>query len=1007
MPGDQISVPPNFRSTGCSAAKISRTPLASWACFSVLLCVLCSPLASAAQYTAHLWTADDGLPQGAFRGIAQSSDGYLWISTLDGLARFDGIRFVLFNRGNSAGIESSQFTALRKGVGDALWLVSEASITRYNHGSFETIYNPRKEYNSAVYGMLGDASGHIWVQLKDRVLQWDESARHFVDITPPNMRVIYHAISWENSAAWGYDSKCLYVFQKGHFQKYPLPEWIPRDGMKAAAADSEGTLWIEMLDGKYISMHDGDFSRHSGNVVIPYKDGQGNTWQIHLGPHLTRFVSYTSSGGDASLQFSLLFEDREGTMWFAMDGRGLYQMKKQLVRTLSTGEGIASTDVYSLLQDRAGGMWIGTWPGLTHSGKGVFTKHTTTTSLGNELVTALFEDNVGNLWIGTHGGVRVITKGKLRTPPPGLSTPEHRVIQAIYQDREGPLWFGTNGGLVSYRDGKSRLYGEKDGLPTRNIYVIMESASGSLWIGGYSCLAKYDKGHFTIWGKHEGFSNTAIWALHEDLDGVMWIGTYDNGLFRLDRDKINRISTQNGLFNNGVFQILEDKRANFWISCHRGIYRVRKQDLNQVAAGKVSTITSVAYGKPDGMLNIECNGGISPAGIKARTGIMWFPTQDGVATIDPDQVSPSPPVPQVVIESVVIDQVQVPATDPVRMAPDQHSLEIDYTAPSFINSNGISFRYKLVGAESTWTDVGTRRRSYFSHLQPGKYTLQVIAANSDGVWNPQARDLTILVLAPFYRTPWFLAALLLLTALLIMLMWKRRLSQLRLAETQQRAFSQQLIASQENERKRIAAEIHDTLGQRLVVINNLALMSLRSKRERPNDKEDLDPMEEITGEARLALEETRQIAHNLRPFQLDRLGLAKAIEALARKASNAGGFQATVEIGDVDKVFPEELRINFYRIVQEALNNIMKHADATGVIIRVVRLPKRVTLTIQDNGRGYTAETRVQLEGQGGFGMTGMAERATLLGGTITTQSELNQGTTVTVEFVLDGKTAE
>jgi signal transduction histidine kinase len=685
-----------------------------------------------------------------------------------------------------------------------------------------------------------------------------------------------------------------------------------------------------------------------------------------------------------------------------MDGVGLYQMQKQQVRTLSTKEGLAATDIYSILQDRAGGIWIGAWPGLTHYDKGVFTNYGTEDGLPGDLINAVLEDRAGNLWIGSHGGLRIMANGKIHAPPVGLSLPEHAVVQAIYEDRDGTLWFGTNGGLVSYRDGKSRLYGAKEGLPTRDINVITQSASGSLWVGGYHCLAKYEDGHFALWDPNDVVASGSVRALYEDLEGILWIGTYDNGLFRLEKGKMSRFSTRNGLFDNGAFQILEDNRGSFWIGCNRGIYRVKKQELNDVAAGKLAIISSVAYGKHDGMLNIECNGGVSPSGARTRAGSLWFPTQNGVAIVDPDSVTPSPPVPPVVIESVTIDQVPSSDLSSVRMQPDQHSLEIDYTAPSFIKSDQISFRYRLVGADSTWTDAGTRRRLYFARLQPGKYNLQIIAANSDGIWNPQTRDLSIRVMAPFYETPSFFATLLLLAAILIVLMWRRRVSQLTRAETQQRTFSQQLIASQEGERKRIAAELHDTLGQRLIVINNLALMSLSSKRESPKHIDDLDSMGEISAEALLALDETRQISYNLRPFQLDRLGLTKAIEALAHKASNAGRFKVTVEIGDIDKVFPEELRINFYRIIQEALNNIMKHADATCVMIQIVRLPKCVTLTVQDNGRGYTAENRGQLAGQGGFGTTGMAERATLLGGTITTQSDLNQGTTVTGEFALN-----
>ncbi len=238
-------------------------------------------------------------------------------------------------------------------------------------------------------------------------------------------------------------------------------------------------------------------------------------------------------------------------------------------------------------------------------------------------------------------------------------------------------------------------------------------------------------------------------ALYQDREGVLWIGTYDGGLARLEDGRLTRYTIKEGLFNNGVFQILEDARGNFWMSSNRGIYRVRKQELNEVAARKRSAITSVAYGKSDGMLNAECNGGAWPAGIKARDGKLWFPTQDGVAVIDPETISANPQPPPVVIESFLLDRAAVAFDRPVRISPGQESLEIAYTALSFINSEQLKFKYRLAGLDRDWIEADTRRTAYYSHVPPGDYVFQVIAANSDGVWNTEGQSLRIVVVPPF------------------------------------------------------------------------------------------------------------------------------------------------------------------------------------------------------------------------------------------------------------------
>jgi len=230
-------------------------------------------------------------------------------------------------------------------------------------------------------------------------------------------------------------------------------------------------------------------------------------------------------------------------------------------------------------------------------------------------------------------------------------------------------------------------------------------------------------------------------------------------------------------------------------------------------------------------------------------------------------------------------------------------------------------------------------------------------------------------------------------------------SQLQQEQAAQQAFSRQLIASQEAERKRIAAEMHDSIGQSLVVIKNLALFLFRSKRDAVTAEADAQTINEISAEASAAIEETRAISYNLRPFQLDRLGLTKAIEAMIRTTGTASGIHFTSDLDNIDDLFAEELRINFYRIVQESLGNIMKHSQATEVVIRLKRRPENVILTIEDNGRGFTLGERVSQSPNSGFGLTGMTERASLLGGEFKIRSAQSRGTTVTVEIPLkDGR---
>jgi signal transduction histidine kinase len=396
------------------------------------------------------------------------------------------------------------------------------------------------------------------------------------------------------------------------------------------------------------------------------------------------------------------------------------------------------------------------------------------------------------------------------------------------------------------------------------------------------------------------------------------------------------------------------------------------------------------------MISSECNGGVMPGGVKTRDGRLWFPTRDGVSVIEPGGIAQDRVAPAVMIESSTVDNVIKPLDGPLRIPPGRPNVEISYTSPNFIHAAQTKFKYKLDGLDTDWVVAGDRRVAYYSHLPPGDYLFHVIAGNSNGIWNQEGKTLAITVMAPFYETWWFRLLLLLALASLVATAWRYRVAKLEQAQAQQQAFSQQLIASQEAERKRIAAEMHDSLGQRLVVMKNLAMLLLRAKKE----EQERQILSEISSEASSAIEETRTISYNLRPFQLDRLGLTKALEAMIRTSASASGIHVKAELDDIDDFFPEELRINAYRIVQESLGNIMKHAQATEVIVRARRSAEGMMLTIEDNGRGFNQAERSAPASGSGFGLTGIGERARLLHGDLKIRSTPGCGTVVAVDFL-------
>jgi ligand-binding sensor domain-containing protein len=349
--------------------------------------------------------------------------------------------------------------------------------------------------------------------------------------------------------------------------------------------------------------------------------------------------------------------DREGNLSLGTLHNGLYRLRKQVVVNYGTAQGLTKTEIYPIYEDRTGTVWIGSTGGLYRYQDGRFTPYPQSPPPADNLIHSLFGDRAGRVWAN---GRQLVVDGHLdRGLAAEILPPEMGNCWAMYEDQEGAFWFGTDRGVMRYKDGVRTHFTTKDGLAGDDTKVIIGDVAGGLWLGSYGGLTHFKDGRFTAWTESDVLPGNTVRALKQDADGALWIGTYYSGLGRFKDGKFARYSTKGGLFDNGVFQILEDDFGWVWMSCNRGIYRVRKQELDDFAEGKISTVTSVAFGKSDGMDNVECNGGRWPAGIKARDGKLWFPTMGGVAVIDPATVTTNAQPPPIVIEAARIDNQPV------------------------------------------------------------------------------------------------------------------------------------------------------------------------------------------------------------------------------------------------------------------------------------------------------------------------------------------------------------
>ncbi len=964
---------------------------------TLLWLLFCAAAACCAQFHFDVWTAEDGLPQNIVRGIRQSADGYLWLATLDGLSRFDGVRFVTYNKANSPGIVSNRFSYMVQSTDGDLWMVAEsAGITRLHRGVFETYGATQGVPSGIADGINTDHTGHVWILAANCILVWQPEAGRFrIRSSPGSLR--FAPSAWTNGGFWAQDGKDIVLFHDGTFTRYSIPPAMRDRAIRGAGIDPDGSLFLEAPDGLQAQVYPAGHAGVPfllGHLKTTWQDRTNHLWTMPLGFQLRRNLDDVANVPGGSIAFNCFFEDRQGNLWLGTEGQGLYRFNHQVIKSYSVGEGLPARLVYPVLGTRNGDVLAGVWfGGISRFHAGSFTTAAVQRGELGSVSTALFEDHEGQIWVGSRAGLGILQQGTVvAAKQPAI--PAGSVVQAIDQAPDGSLWFATNHGLFHFAHGATSVYGIKDGLATEDIRALQWSQNGDLWIGGYGGLSRLHGGHFQHWFESDGLPSNTVRSLYEDQHGTLWVGTYDGGLGRFANDRFTRYDTAKGLYDDGVFGILEDARGNLWMSSNRGIYSVALSQLNAVAEGKLDAVTSIPYGKGDGMLNIECDGGAWPSAVKASDGKLWFPTQDGLAVVDPASVHVDRTPPHVIIESATVNGNPAPLGPTLRLAADRTLLEIGYTATSFIKPLQIRFKYRLNGLESTWNDAGARRTAYYSHVPPGSYTFQVIAGNSDGTWNMVGQSFEVVVLPPFYRTWWFEGALLCMLLLALAMAWRWRVARFQRLALQQQAFSTQLITSQEAERKRLAAELHDGVGQRLVVIRQLA-QQIQSKSQTGSCEPEL--LGELSTETKAAIQETREISSGLRPFQLDLLGLTKSVAGLTRSAAKASGINVISELDEIDDFLPEARRIDLYRIVQECFNNILKHSHATEVRVRLQRTPARLLLSIEDNGDGFPSSSDGVADGTG-FGLHGMHERAHLLGGRLRVQSDIG-GTLVTLEI--------
>lgn len=966
----------------------------------ILLALLINSRPAAAQYRIDTWTTEQGLPQNSVNAVLQTRDGYIWLTTFGGLVRFDGVNLQVFNTINTPALRTSRFSNLVEAPDGALWISADAyGAVRYQNGTFATFGAANGLPHDTVRSLFLDADGRVIVDTNGGPVEFRDGrffARADIPSDSDSRRVpLSHGRA---GTIWYYEGSAIKKWDRGAVTRQ-LTMARPR----RVYEDPSGRLWIETWERRLLSVDSKDVVTEYGakDGVPPFAtalmsaDRDGTIWLgMRGGQGLLqfrdgKFTRFTTADGLPNDHVGAVFQDREGTRWVPTEG-GLARLTDRPITSYSLADGLAANNTYPIYQDRRGDIWIGGWAGLTRYRDGVFSDVSKSLGLSNESIDTIVEDRRGAIWVGTFGGViRRIENGNASS----IILPDGNGVRALYEDRAGNMWVGGQSGVGRIRNGAFVRESKYDGGET---FAFFEDRKGVLWIGNQHGVTRYADGAFTRFGRDQGLSDTPVREIYEDADGGLWFGTYDQGLFRYRDGKFFRLSTAHALPTNGAFRIIEDERGWFWLSSNVGIYRVARKSLDDVADGRARVVTAVLYGRRDGMLNTECNGGNQSSGIRAKDGRIWFPTQDGVAVFDPSTIPVNSQAPPVAITGILVGSVPVAVTDHVEIRSGSTAFEAQFAALTFVRPELSRFRFRMVGLDPDWVEAADQRTARYAHLPYGDFTFHVIAANRDGIWNETGAVISVSVVPPFWRTSWFFGLLGLAAIGIAFGAHRVRVGVLERQQQLRETFSRQLIESQENDRSRIAAGLHDSLSQTLIVMKNWAVMGQSSLADNHPARATLG---DISAAASEALKEVREISYNLGPYQLQRFGLSATVVEMVEKVAGAAGIDVTTQVANVGDEFSKESQLAVFRIVQEAMNNLVKHSGATGVSLTMDVVDEKMRVIVKDNGRGFDYPTEsAGTPRADGFGLFGMSERMRLIGGRIFVETAPGQGTTIHIE---------
>ncbi|MBB5342424.1 sensor histidine kinase [Tunturibacter empetritectus] len=942
------------------------------------------------------WSTENGLPQNSVHQVFQSTDGYIWIATEGGVARFNGIDFKVFNHETTDEITSDDICCFAQSHTNPLWIATSDGLLQYSAGAFRRYSAANGLPTSRITNLAAAEDGTLLILTTDGLGSFD--GQHFTTLPlPPSAAPSAIAMAPDGSV-WIASNSGIFHYQSGRVLPQPLSSTPTQKDVTGIGFFPDRSLWLRTGTSITVLQNGQNHTLPIGRdlpaarIQSSLVDSQGQLWigtskglftLDKINSHPQPVPAFSS---DSILS---LMQDEEGNLWVGTETSGLQILRRKNFRAIPA---LSDLPVTAITQASDGALWAGTSSdGLDRWQAGNVQHLSTHTGLLSETILALAPGENGSMWVGTPDGLNNINGAKVRTYTSADGLPDD-LVRSLLSDDDGALWIGTRRGLAHWQNNQFVTLTESDGLGSDLVGALLRSHASpehDLWIGTLNGLSRLRGSTITTFTTKDGLSGNTITSLAEDPHGTLWIGTKAAGLSVMSTTDFTSLHRDD--LPQTIDSILEDNRGDLWLTSGRGITRVSASALIKCGSSSTCDPHPVSYGRADGMPTEEAFGAGHPSTWKTTEGLLLFATRKGVVVTDPSHLIENLIPPPVVLEQFTVDGVNIPLqATKNNITPGHTRFAFEYAGLSYVAPAKIRYRYILEGFDKQWTEAGSRRIAYYTNLPPRHYRFRVQAANNDGVWNETGAQIAFSVRPPFYRTLWFLLLLLLLITTIALLLYRLRVRRLELQ------FHAVLA-----ERNRMAREIHDTLAQSFVGVSvQLELTSqLLAHSQVSAASQQIDRtrtyVREGLADARRSIWNLRAItAQNSLPTRLTQLAEQWNHKKLNTRLNISGTYRPLAQSFE-DEVF---------RIAQESLANAARHANATQVSAELNYNSTRLTLSIADNGSGFSL-LNGDLPSNGHFGIKGMHERAAQIHAQLTINSSPQNGTTVILEApIAEGK---